>query len=237
MKATYHQADSRGFANHGWLKSNHTFSFANYYDPKRTQFGALRVLNDDHVDAGMGFGRHPHRDMEIVSIPLSGELAHADSMGNKTVIREGEVQIMSAGTGIQHSEMNNSSSDAVKFLQIWVFPEKQNLTPRYDQQKFDKAQRLNQFQTVVSPVSSSDEGVKIHQNAWFSLVDLEEAKKLTYTLHDPTNGVYLFVLKGELKAAGNDLKTRDGLGLTETSEVELEAQTAVELLLMEVPMH
>lgn len=237
MKKVIHRATERGHANHGWLDSYHTFSFAGFYNPAQMNFGALRVLNDDTVSGGMGFGKHPHDNMEIVSIPLEGALEHQDTMGNKTVIRKGEIQIMSAGTGIQHSEKNHSSADPVKFLQIWIFPEEKGITPRYDQQRFEAEERQNKFQTVVSPMDSLHEGVKIHQQSWFSLADLQKDKSLTYHIHKPGNGVYFFLLEGKTTIAGNELGQRDGIGISETDSINVQALEDSQLLVMEVPMY
>jgi redox-sensitive bicupin YhaK (pirin superfamily) len=236
MKTQLHLANTRGHANHGWLNSYHTFSFAGYNDPNRVHFGALRVLNDDTVAGGMGFGTHPHQNMEIISIPLEGDLQHKDSMGNLAVIKKGEVQIMSAGTGVQHSEKNNDSKKEVKFLQIWVFPEKQNIQPRYDQQYFDLEANINDFVTVVSPINSEDSGVKINQNAWFSMLKLDSGKSNTYHLKDKNNGVYVFVLDGDILIGNQKLATRDGLGISETTEFNISTSTESSVLFMEVPM-
>ncbi|MGR3812171.1 pirin family protein [Jiulongibacter sp. NS-SX5] len=236
MKTTLYRAKDRGHANHGWLDTYHTFSFAGYYNPDRIHFGALRVLNDDTVAGGMGFGTHPHDNMEIISIPLEGSLEHRDNMGNVAVIKEGEVQIMSAGTGVQHSEKNHSNSAAVKFLQIWVFPEEKSLTPRYEQKLFDKSKRVNKWQTVVSPMDSLDEGVKINQNSWFSLTNLKAGQGLNYTLNDAKNGVFAFVLSGETTLENETLGHRDAMGISEAKELNLKANQDSELLLMEVPM-
>lgn len=231
-----HKADSRGQANHGWLNSFHTFSFANYYNPERIHFGALRVLNDDTVSAGMGFGKHPHDNMEIISIPLEGDLQHQDSMGNIATIKHGDIQVMSAGTGIQHSEYNASKTDLVKFLQIWVFPKTRNVTPRYDQITLNVDDRQNKLQQILSP-NADDEGVWIHQDAWFHLGTFEENRQTTYNLHKSGNGVYAFVLKGSFEIAGHFLGTRDGLGIWETENFKLQATSnEAEILLMEVPM-
>ncbi len=172
-KHIIHKADTRGNANFGWLNSYHTFSFGHYFEPSRTHFGALRVLNDDTVAAGMGFGTHPHDNMEIISIPLEGDLEHQDSMGNKTVIKHGDVQVMSAGTGVSHSEYNKNQDKQVKFLQIWVFPNKRNVTPRYDQITLHETDRRNKFQQILSP-NANDEGIWIHQDAWFHLGKFDE---------------------------------------------------------------
>lgn len=236
MKTIFFSNTDRGHANHGWLNSYHTFSFGGFHNPSKMNFGALRVLNDDTVNGGMGFSKHPHDNMEIVSIPLEGGLEHQDSMGNKTLIKKGEVQIMSAGTGVFHSEKNESGKAPVKFLQIWVFPDKKNIEPRYDQKVFNLSARKNKFQTVVSPLGTTDEGVKINQNAWFSLVDLENENTLTYNLKDKNNGVYVFVLEGELEIDGQKLIKRDGLRITETELVTITSSQDAEVLLMEIPM-
>lgn len=235
MKTVYHKADTRGFADHGWLKSHHTFSFANYYNPERMSFGVLRVLNDDQVASGMGFGTHPHRDMEIISIPLEGDLEHKDSMGTTAVIRNGEIQVMSAGTGVQHSEYNKNKDGLVKFLQIWVIPNKMNVTPRYDQISIKENEKINDFQQILSP-NPYDEGVWIHQNAWFNLAKFEKGNAKEYRIHDAKNGVYVFVLKGSAKIDEQTLGTRDGFGIWETESFTLEALEDSEVLLMEVPM-
>lgn len=236
MKNTvYHKADSRGTADHGWLKSKHTFSFANYYNPERMNFGVLRVLNDDIVAAGMGFGTHPHANMEIISIPLEGDLEHQDSMGNKSVIKNGDIQVMSAGTGIKHSEYNKNKDSLVKFLQIWVFPNKENVTPRYDQITLKIEDRKNRFQQILSP-NTDDEGVWIHQNAWFHLADFDKGTSSEYTLKSEVNGLYVFVLKGSLKVNEQVLETRDGFGIWHFDKVKITAQENAEFLLMEVSM-
>lgn len=235
MKKVIHRADTRGYADHGWLKSFHSFSFGGYYDQDRVHFGALRVLNDDHVSGGNGFGAHPHDNMEIISIPLEGVLQHQDSIGNKGVIRTGEIQVMSAGTGIQHSEYNADADEAVKFLQIWLFPNERNVKPRYDQQTISVEGRYNKFQQILSP-NKEDEGVWIHQDAWFHLADLTEGFEMSYALKNPENGVYVFVLEGELSANDEDLKRRDGLGIWDVQQVSFKAITKSSILIMEVPM-
>jgi redox-sensitive bicupin YhaK (pirin superfamily) len=237
MKTILHKAATRGHANHGWLDSWHTFSFAGYHDPERVHFGMLRVLNDDSVAAGMGFGKHPHQNMEIISIPLDGDLEHGDNMGNQTIIRQGDVQIMSAGTGVQHSEKNANSDKPVKFLQIWVFPDKENVQPRYDQKSFPLDARRNSLQTVVSPIGSNGEGVHIQQDAWFSLGQLDKGQTLEYTLKDPAHGVYAFVLEGDVFVNEILLNRRDGLGISDIGSFTLKADSPVEILLMEVPMN
>ena len=230
-----HKADTRGDANHGWLHSKHTISFANYYNPERMQFGALRVLNDDTVAGGRGFGTHPHDNMEIISIPLEGDLEHKDSMGNVAVIKNGEIQVMSAGTGIQHSEYNTSKDAAVKFLQIWVFPNKKNVTPRYDQIPLLLEDRKNKLQQILSP-NPDDAGVWIHQNAWFHLADFDKGTTVDYQFKAKGNGLYIFDLKGDLKIDDQIINTRDGLGIWDTDSVKITAETDAEFLLMEVPM-
>jgi redox-sensitive bicupin YhaK (pirin superfamily) len=236
MKTVLHKANTRGHANHGWLDSWHTFSFAGYYDPTRIHFGALRVLNDDTVAAGMGFGKHPHDNMEIISIPLDGDLEHQDDTGTHSVIKKGDVQVMSAGTGIAHSEKNKNSDKQVKFLQIWVFPNKKNVTPRYDQKTFSDAEKHNQLATVVSPVGSTDGGVQIHQDAWFHLGVLDQSTRLLYNLKKETNGVYAFVLEGDVTINDIVLNRRDGLAISETGQLKITADSPAEILLMEIPM-
>jgi quercetin 2,3-dioxygenase len=234
-KTVIHKANSRGNANHGWLDSKHTFSFANYYNPERMNFGVLRVLNDDTVAPGMGFNTHPHDNMEIISIPLEGDLEHKDSMGNVAVIKNGDVQVMSAGTGIKHSEFNKNKDLPVKFLQIWVYPDKHNVEPRYDQITLNQIDRKNRFQQILSP-SSKDQGVWIHQQAWFHLSDMDAGKKLSYTLNKQGNGVYVFVLKGRIEIEGITLEDRDGFGIWDINQIDIEANADTSLLLMEVPM-
>jgi redox-sensitive bicupin YhaK (pirin superfamily) len=236
MQTILHTSDSRGDANHGWLHSKHSFSFANYYNPEKIHFGVLRVLNDDYVDAGMGFGLHPHDNMEIISIPLEGDLAHQDSMGNQTVIQHGDIQVMSAGTGVKHSEMNHNKDKPVKFLQIWVMPNKRNVTPRYDQITLDPKDRINTLQQVLSP-NADDAGVWIHQDAWFHIGKFDLDFTANYTVKKPGNGMYAFVLYGSFEVAGQTLAERDALGITDFDQFELKALTKnAEILLMEIPM-
>ncbi len=236
MKTLFHSAGSRGYADHGWLKSYHTFSFANYYNPERMHFGVLRVLNDDTVEAGMGFGTHPHNDMEIISIPLEGDLEHKDSMGNVSVIRNGDVQVMSAGTGITHSEYNANRDRHVKFLQIWIFPRKKGVTPRYDQLSLNNADSHNRLQQILSP-NPDDDGVWIHQDAWFHLGRFDQNAGASYTLKRTGNGVYAFVLKGGFTINGVVLEERDGAGLSEIETLEITSNIPnSQILLMEVPM-
>ena len=230
-----HKADTRGDANHGWLRSRHTFSFANYYNPERMSFGSLRVLNDDTVEAGMGFGTHPHDNMEIISIPLEGDLEHKDSMGNVAVIRHGDIQVMSAGTGIFHSEYNKNNDRSVKFLQIWVYPNKNNVTPRYDQITLNAADRHNKLQQIVSP-NADDAGVWIHQNAWFHLGNFDKGVNTEYKIKRSGNGVYAFILKGDVSINEQPLNTRDGFGIWDIESISIVADSDAEILLMEVPM-
>ncbi len=234
-KTILHKANTRGHADHGWLNSYHTFSFANYYDPERIHFGALRVLNDDTVAGGKGFGQHPHDNMEIISIPLEGALEHQDNMGTKSVIKSGDVQVMSAGTGITHSEYNAGKEQPVKFLQIWVFPNKKNVKPRYQQITLNPGDRHNKLQQVVSPVAAEGE-VWIHQDAWFSTGNLDKGVSIPYTIKKQGNGVYVFVLKGDITVDGQPLNTRDGLGVSDTDKISITADSDAEVLLMEVPM-
>jgi redox-sensitive bicupin YhaK (pirin superfamily) len=230
-----HKAETRGHANHGWLNSMHTFSFANYYNPERMQFGALRVLNDDTVEAGMGFGKHPHDNMEIISIPLEGDLEHKDSMDNVSVIKYGDIQVMSAGTGIFHSEFNRNRDKRVKFLQIWVMPNKKNVTPRYDQITLNSADRHNKLQQILS-LSPEDPGVWIYQNAWFNLGQFDKGVSADYTIKAKGNGVYAFILSGDVTINDQQLNTRDGYGLWDVDKISIKADTDAEFLLMDVPM-
>jgi redox-sensitive bicupin YhaK (pirin superfamily) len=233
---TLYPSSSRGHADHGWLQSRHSFSFASYFDPQRIRFGALRVLNDDRVAPGMGFGEHPHDNMEIISIPLSGALEHRDSMGNRTVIRHGDIQVMSAGTGVQHSEYNHSRTEPVEFLQIWVFPDTRNVPPRYDQVTLDEQDRRNRLQQILSPDPDA-EGVWIHQSAWFQLGSFDKGVETTYALRQTNNGVYAFVIRGDFDLDDTRLSERDGAGITETETIRLKSLSDdAEILLMEVPM-
>ena len=231
-----HKANTRGDANHGWLHSRHTFSFGSYYDPERMHFGVLRVLNDDYVAPGMGFGTHRHDNMEIISIPLEGDLEHKDSMGNSTVIRHGDIQVMSAGSGISHSEYNHSKTSPVKFLQIWVIPDKRNVEPRYDQVTLKEEDRKNKLQQILSP-DPEDEGVWIHQSAWFHLGKFDADFSIDYEVKKNGNGVYAFILKGDIIVDGVALNERDGLGLSGKEKFSIRANSRdAEILLMEIPM-
>ncbi|MEP2774197.1 MAG: pirin family protein [Fulvivirga sp.] len=235
MQKIIHRAESRGHANHGWLDSHHSFSFAGYHNPERMHFGMLRVLNDDWVAGGKGFGTHPHDNMEIVSIPLEGALEHKDTTGNSKVIKTNDVQIMSAGSGIMHSEYNHSSSDKVNFLQIWIFPKERNIEPRYEQKTFAPTDRMNQIKTVVSP-NKEDDAIWINQDAYFSLASFKKGSKPTYKINRPENGVYTFVISGDVEIAGESLHTRDAIGISDVEEVSFESKTDVEVLFIEVPM-
>lgn len=236
MKKHYHPAESRGHANHGWLDSWHSFSFANYFNPDKIQFGALRVLNDDTVDPGRGFGQHPHDNMEIISIPLEGVLSHGDNQGNKGMIRKNDVQVMSAGTGIVHSEMNGSQTDPVKFLQIWVFPNKKDVEPRYQQLTLNPRNRQNKLQQIISP-DKNEEGAWIHQDAWFHIGHLEEKISTTYQFRKPDNGVYIFVISGKFNIDGQILNPRDALSVSEIEYFDIVPEETGEILIMEVPLN
>jgi len=231
-----HKAESRGHANHGWLDTHQTFSFASYYNPDRMHFGVLRVLNDDVVDPSQGFGTHPHDNMEIISIPLEGDLEHKDSMNNIAIIKNGDIQVMSAGTGIYHSEFNNNSDRPVKFLQIWLYPNKKNVTPRYDQISLKLKDRHNKYQQILSP-DSKDSGVWIHQDAWFHLGTFDNEYKSIYKIKKAGNGIYAFIIKGSFIVNGTSLSQRDGLGLWDLNSLEITSQAdGSEILLMDVPM-
>lgn len=235
MKTVIHKANTRGHVNHGWLDSHHTFSFANYHNPERVHFGVLRVLNDDIVEGGKGFGTHPHDNMEIISIPLKGDLEHKDSMGNVQVIKQHDVQIMSAGTGIYHSEYNKNKESQVNFLQIWIFPKQRNIKPKYEQKTYLPQDRKNKLQVVVSPVE--DDAVTINQDAWFLLGNLEKGFKTDYTIKKKGNGVYAFLIEGgAVTINGQKLEKRDGIGIWDTEKLEIIADANSEILLMDVPM-
>ncbi len=234
VKTIKHTADSRGTAFFGWLHSRHTFSFGRYYDPERINFGALRVINDDIVEPGMGFGTHPHDNMEIISIPLKGALEHKDSTGSIEVINTGDVQIMSAGYGLTHSEYNHSKAEKVNFLQIWVLPKQKDIEPRYEQITFDPADRKNQLQTVVAP--DDDQALWINQDAWFTLSDLDTGKSINYNAHKNGNGIYTFLIEGEANVNGEHLNKRDAIGITEAESLSIEASKNAQLLIIEVPM-
>ena len=235
MELTLHRATTRGHAHHGWLNSHHTFSFGSYHNPKRMNFGVLRVLNDDVVAGGMGFNTHPHENMEIVSIPLEGDLQHKDSMGNTTVIRQGDIQVMSAGTGVQHSEFNKNADQEVKFLQIWLFPNKMDVTPRYDQMTLNGVDSRNTLQQILSP-NPEDDGVWVYQNAWFHLGNFDTGHEATYHIKSAQNGVYAFVIEGSFEIAGQILAKRDGLGIKAADSFNIKSIENGTILLMDVPM-
>ena len=234
MKKIIHKAASRGYADHGWLKSYHTFSFASYQNSERMNFGMLRVLNDDVVQPEMGFGTHPHRNMEIISIPISGALSHKDSIGNKRSIEVGEVQVMSAGTGLKHSEFNDSKIDAVNFLQLWIIPEIENITPYYNQKIFEALERKNKFQVLVSPKDKQVVGsLPINQQGYISMIDLDKGFETAYNLK---NGAYFFLIEGEVLIENENLKKRDAIGIIETNKVNIKANKSSKLLVIDVPM-
>jgi hypothetical protein len=236
MKTTVlHKANTRGHADHGWLNAYHSFSFASWYNPERVQFGVLRVLNDDTIAGGMGFGTHPHDNMEIITIPLEGDLAHKDSMGNAETIKTGDVQVMSAGTGIRHSEFNPNADQQTKLFQIWLFPRTKNVEPRYQQITLDTTEQKNNFAQIVSP-NPEDAGVWIHQDAWFHLSDFDAGFSKNYELKKEGNGLYVFVISGTVSVDGQELETRDGLGIWNFQHLEFVATTDTKFLLMEIPM-
>ena len=235
MNSVLHKANTRGNANHGWLKANHSFSFANYYNPERMHFGVLRVLNDDTIAPGRGFGTHPHDNMEIITIPLEGDLKHEDNMGNGTIIKNGDIQVMSAGTGITHSEFNANNNSEVKLLQIWLFPNKKNVEPRYDQIEIKSISKTNEFNQILSPFKD-DQGVWIHQNAWFQLGTFDKSTAIDYNIKKETNGLYIFMIEGQAKVNDQDLYLRDGYGLWNTEEVKIQAEKGSKILMMDVPM-
>jgi|WetSurMetagenome_2_1015567.scaffolds.fasta_scaffold27164_2 quercetin 2,3-dioxygenase len=234
-KSVIHRANSRGYFDHGWLKTHHTFSFAGYYDKDRVHFGMLRVLNDDIILPGEGFGTHPHDNMEIVTIPISGSLAHRDSMGHEEVIIENEIQVMSAGSGLKHSEYNASGKEEVNLLQIWVFPKEHDIEPRYDQKIFDPFLMKNEILTVVSP-EKSDDTLWINQDAYFSLVELDKDKNIGYKIKSNGNGVYIFVISGQIMIEDELLDNRDGIGIEATEMVNIKAVSNSKILFIEIPM-
>jgi redox-sensitive bicupin YhaK (pirin superfamily) len=237
MTTKLFEANSRGKADYGWLKANFSFSFGNYYNPERVQFGMLRVLNDDTIDGGTGFGTHPHDNMEIITIPLEGGLKHRDSMGNEGVIRFGEIQVMSAGTGVQHSEMNASQNEQAKTLQLWVFPDKEDVTPRYDQKSFDIENQINTFVNIVSPKDKNDgNALWVHQQTFFNLGIFEKNTSITYKINIPENGVYLFLIEGEIEVDNQILKPRDAMGIIDIDQFEIKINLKAKILLVEVPM-
>lgn len=237
MKTIIHRAENRGHANHGWLNAKHSFSFAHWYDPNKIHFGALRVLNDDEVAPAMGFGKHPHDNMEIITLVQEGSLEHKDSMGNGSIMKPNDVQVMSAGTGVFHSEMNPDKNEAVKLFQIWVFPDKGNVTPRYDQRRFAPEGRKNQWQEIIKPdTQENGDAIYIHQQAWFSLADLDAGKSLNYTNKKAGNGAYILVIDGDVNIGAEQLKRRDAIGITEYESVTITAASNARILVMDVPM-
>lgn len=237
MKTVIHKAETRGFANHGWLQANHSFSFANYFDKDKIQFGALRVLNDDIIAPNMGFGTHPHDNMEIITIPLSGVLKHKDSMHNEwQSVVPGEVQVMSAGTGLQHSEINGSNKEHLSLFQIWITPNKRSVAPRYDQKKFQVEDRKNELQTLVTYIDENHEGsLKIHQDAIISRIDLDKGKAYKYSLKSNNHSVYIMNIFGECVVNNTILKTRDAMGISETDHFVISTNETSEILFIEVP--
>jgi redox-sensitive bicupin YhaK (pirin superfamily) len=236
METLVHPAKERGHANHGWLNAHHSFSFANWYDPGKIHFGMLRVLNDDEVAGGQGFGMHPHNDMEIITIILSGALEHKDNMGNGSVIRPGDVQVMSAGTGVYHSEFNPSATEATKLFQLWIFPKEKGIRPRYDQKTYPVEARKNTILPVASGFEKHD-ALYIHQDAVVSLASLEKGKSLSYTMAKPGNGVYLMVVEGKVSIDGKSLGRRDAIGISSVDSFSIIADESAELLLIDVPMN
>ncbi|MDB5135109.1 MAG: hypothetical protein JWP37_1712 [Mucilaginibacter sp.] len=235
MKKVFHPANERGHNDIGWLKANFSFSFGPYYNPEKVHFGVLRVLNDDIIGAGKGFGSHPHDNMEIITIPLFGALEHQDSMGNIGVVKAGEVQVMSAGTGIQHSEYNHSKTEAANTLQIWLFPKEMNIEPRYDQKSFINNLEINKFTTLVSPFESEDT-LWINQDAIFSIGDFDAGQQINYEIKIPGNGAYIFLIEGQITIDGTDLNKRDALGVDDIGSITIETKSHSRILIMEVPM-
>ena len=236
MKKIFHASSTRGEANHGWLHAKHSFSFANYFDPKRIQFGALRVLNDDIIAPGMGFGSHPHDNMEIITIPLEGALEHKDSMDNIGVIEADEIQVMSAGTGIFHSEYNKNKDKEVKVLQLWVLPKEKNVTPRYDQKSIKELKKTNTLYPIVTP-DPNGPAMWIHQDAWFHMGDFNQSTKIEYKINKDGNGVYVFLIEGSAEIAGDLIKKRDAVGVWETDRFNLKMASNSRVLLIEVPLN
>lgn len=235
MKTEFHPSSSRGSADHGWLHAKHSFSFASWYNPQRMHFGALRVLNDDIVEGGGGFGTHPHDNMEIITIPLKGSLKHQDSMGNSSVIKAGEIQVMSAGIGIQHSEFNPSETEAVNLFQIWIMPNKRNVEPRYDQFMMNAEKMHNHFLQLVSP-DSQDDGTWIHQQAWIKMAEMDENSTLVYSTQSEKNGVYFMLVEGQIQIGDQNLEKRDAIGVWDTSSIEITSSQHSRVLAIEVPM-
>ena len=236
MKKVFHKNIDRGFADHGWLKANHSFSFAGWYNPERIQFGKLRVLNDDLVSPGKGFGTHPHEDMAIVPIPLEGSLSHKDNKGHEEVISRNDIQVMSAGTGIMHSEYNASESEYVNLLQLWIFPDKKGHVPRYDQKSFNQLDRKNKLQTIVAP-TKNDNNLWLNQDAYLTWSDLDQNKEIDYNLHNKNNGVYIFLIDGIISVDNHILAKRDAIGVWEIEQFNIAAKENSNILFIEVPMY
>lgn len=236
MQTVIHRSESRGYANHGWLEARHSFSFANYFHPEKINFGVLRVLNDDRIAPGEGFPKHPHDNMEIITIPLSGKLAHKDSMGNESVINTGEVQVMSAGTGIFHSEYNFNKDQELKLFQIWLFPNRKNVEPRYDQISLKDISTKNKLYQILSP-NKNDQGVWIYQDSWFHMGDFDAGVKQNYSIKKPNNGIYILVIEGNIAINSEELGFRDAIAITNTDQIEFESITNSKLLLMDLPMN
>ncbi len=237
MNTIFHKASQRGFANHGWLKAAHSFSFANYYDSQKIHFGKLRVLNDDLIAPSQGFGLHSHQDMEIITIPLSGAVRHTDNLGNEEIIASGEVQVMSAGTGIFHSEFNASGSEELSLLQIWIFTNKRGHKPRYDQKKFEEDQRIGKWQLLVSPDGQKNT-LSINQNAYITITEAKVPGEIVYKLNEPRNGIYFMLIEGEAEIGGQKLEKRDAAGFWNTEEfVDVKFGQHSKLLAIEVPMN
>lgn len=236
MKTVIHKSEDRGHAHHGWLNAKHSFSFANYHDPNKVHFGMLRVLNDDIIAAGGGFGMHPHDNMEIVTIPLKGTLEHRDSMGNIGTIQPNEIQAMSAGSGLMHSEYNHSKTEEINLLQIWVFPKEKNIQPRYEQKIFSEKDKLNTFKTIVSPVRSEDT-MWINQDAYFSIGKFDSQQSINYKIQHPGNGAYVFIIEGACSINNSELKKRDAIGIWETNNFTMDIKPNSEILIIEVSMN
>jgi redox-sensitive bicupin YhaK (pirin superfamily) len=237
MKTVIHRSENRGHANHGWLNAKHSFSFASWFNPNLLHFGALRVLNDDEIAPGMGFGKHPHDNMEIITLVQEGALEHKDSMGNGSVMRANDVQVMSAGKGVFHSEFNHSQSEHLKLFQIWLFPDRNNVEPRYDQRTYLPEGRKNKWQEIIKPNTQEDgDGIFIYQQAWFNLADLDANTSITYQSKKEGNGAYIFIIDGDVSINGEQLKRRDAMGVSEFNEVTITASSNARILVMDLPM-
>jgi quercetin 2,3-dioxygenase len=236
MKSIFYPANERGTNDIGWLKAKFSFSFGPYYHPDKVHFGALRVLNDDIIAAGAGFGTHPHDNMEIITIPLGGAIEHKDSMGNIGVIHAGEIQVMSAGSGITHSEYNHSQTEPASALQIWVFPKERNIKPRYDQKSFEDVLETNKLVTLVSPDKENKDALWVNQDATFSMGDFEAGQKIDYKVSQPTNGVYIFIIEGSVKVNNQVINKRDALGVYDTASLTIDTEENTRILIMDIPM-